>query len=295
MLQRLKSIQNIYVPVRNIDKSKQWYQEKLGLEVKKESDATVDLQVYKGDTLLTLVQTDDFKPVQYLDKDYITPYYNLNTLHAEKCHLRLQTYDVRVTDILELEMIKCFNLFDPDENVIGVCYEKEDSLYYEHTDEYLPPLFERVEAVFIPVIDLNRALNWYVNCLGMKLHINWKKGADLGFSDGRTLVTLLHTDDFKPLSPLSKTNGKSYFSFKTKNIQHTHSYLKKQQVTVSNIVQNESTASCQVVDSEGNSLEIIYQKEKEVSKHDSESTRYSSHSDTCTQIMRSLSLGIEMH
>jgi catechol 2,3-dioxygenase-like lactoylglutathione lyase family enzyme len=106
MLKRLESIQNIFFPVRNIAKSKQWYQERLGLEVKKESDVTVDFQVYKGDTLLTLVQTNDFKPIQYLDKEHVTPYYNFNTLDAEKCHLRLQTYDVRVTDILELEMIK---------------------------------------------------------------------------------------------------------------------------------------------------------------------------------------------
>ncbi|HEU5138698.1 MAG TPA: VOC family protein [Bacillales bacterium] len=240
-----EKIGTVCVPVKDVQKSADWYTEKLGMRVCRKDEAQAELEVCGGETVLILKAAEPFNPVNYLHRKGMVTHFNFNTLDAELAHLMLKDKEVGVTDVLDADFLKCFAFRDLDGNVLSVCYEKEHSMFYQPITETSISLFERIEAVFILVRDLRNTLDWYLHLPGLELLNDWKQGADLKVGNGETIVTLIQVDDFTP-------RQNSYFEFTTANMKKTHSYLKKMGASVSEIDSTPQETSCRVQDPEGN-------------------------------------------
>jgi catechol-2,3-dioxygenase len=49
----------------------------------------------------------------------------------------------------------------------------------------------RVGAVFIPVLNLEASISWYMECLDLQLVDNWGAGASFTFKEGEALLALI--------------------------------------------------------------------------------------------------------
>ncbi|HEX7064604.1 MAG TPA: VOC family protein [Bacillales bacterium] len=243
----------VRIPVRDIQKSVDWYTKKLGMQVLHKAKGQVELQVCGRETVLILTAANPFEPVDYLYRKGMVTHFNFNTLDAELAHMMLKDKEIVVTDILDADFLKCFAFQDLDGNVLSVCYEKEHSMFYQPITESPISLFDRIEAVFILVRDLPKTLDWYLHLPGLELLKDWKEGADLKVGDGETIVTLIQVDDFTP-------QPTSYFEFTTADIEKTHAFLQRMDDSVSEIQESEQARSCVVKDPEGNMLGVRSQR-----------------------------------
>ncbi|HET7579279.1 MAG TPA: VOC family protein [Bacillales bacterium] len=240
-----KKIDTVRVPVRDIERSADWYKKQLGMQILEKNTNRAELKVYGGETMMVLERVDSFSPMDYLDRRGLVTHFNFNTLDAELAHMMLKDKGIQVTDIWDEDFLKYFAFRDLDGNVLSVCYEKEHSMFYQPITKPEISLFERVEAVFILVRDLPKMLAWYRRLPGLKLLKNWTQGADLSVGNGETIITLIQMDDFTPGQNL-------YFEFATAEMEKTHAFLKQMGTRVSEIKHEQLLAS----DPEGNQFGV---------------------------------------
>jgi catechol 2,3-dioxygenase-like lactoylglutathione lyase family enzyme len=168
-------IDSIYVSVTDLQASTEWYQDRLGLELHKQEKGCAQFKVYGGETKLTLVEMVSFRPIHYVDEGHKAPYFNLHTLDFEKTYEQLHAAGVPLSVENNNEFVRCFELMDPDDNWLGGCFEKLNSPFFKPTNAEFT-LFDRIGAVFMPVRDLQKSLDWYVRGLGLTLYNHWGKG-----------------------------------------------------------------------------------------------------------------------
>ncbi|MBW5448324.1 hypothetical protein GE107_19970 [Cohnella sp. CFH 77786] len=187
-------IDRVIVPVPDVRKASEWYEREFEFRIARRGAKEIDLQVHRGETLVTLVETagtEAFQPLAHLHRDGHVPCFNFYT-HWEDLHLAwLRGRNVRTTDVMEVPWMNVCEMSDPDGNVLGICHEKESSLYHTAYPGPLPPMFHRVLAVFVPVANLEASIRWYEDVLGFTLHHHWGDGADLKVGAGETIVTMI--------------------------------------------------------------------------------------------------------
>jgi len=248
-------IDSIFVPVTDVNASAAWYKNRLQLKpLPSEESGLASFQVCEGKTKLTLVKTKHFQPIRYIDEKHKAPYYNLHTLHFERTCAQLREAGVPVSDMMENEYIYYCELTDPDGNWLGVCYEKEGSPFYK-TEQEEPRLFDRVGAVFIPVRDLQRSLDWYEKGLGLTLYHHWGAGADLGVGGKDNLITLLQTD--KDGASSLGDAGRSYFSFFASDLEATRSVLDRNGIPSTTSAEEGAFAYSRLTDPDGHGLLVV--------------------------------------
>jgi catechol 2,3-dioxygenase-like lactoylglutathione lyase family enzyme len=118
----LQGIDTVIVRVKDIETSKKWYREKLGL-ISIWDDAALKLVVLdtKGPTSLTLWQTD--RKIS-IEKDTAS-YPIFKTTDAEALKELLQKRQVATGEITEDDHVKYFFFYDPDGNVLEACQVRE--------------------------------------------------------------------------------------------------------------------------------------------------------------------------
>jgi catechol 2,3-dioxygenase-like lactoylglutathione lyase family enzyme len=247
-------IDSIYVSVTDLQASTEWYQDRLGLELHKQEKGCAQFKVYGGETKLTLVEMVSFRPIHYVDEGHKAPYFNLHTLDFEKTYERLHAVGVPLSAENNNEFVRCFELMDPDDNWLGGCFEKLNSPFFKPTNAEFT-LFDRIGAVFMPVRDLQKSLDWYVRGLGLTLYNHWGKGADLGVNSTDNLITLLVVDgmDTEKLEHV----GRSYFSFFSADLELSRSLLEKEGVFATNTVTEQESAYFRLTDPDGHGLLVI--------------------------------------
>jgi catechol 2,3-dioxygenase-like lactoylglutathione lyase family enzyme len=121
-MQLLQGIDTVIVRVSNIEISKDWYVNKLGLTATWD-DPQMKLVVLdtKSATSLTLWQTN-----QKLDINRDTASYPIfRTQDADALKQELERRGIEVSEVIEDEHVKYFFFFDPDGNVLEACQVQE--------------------------------------------------------------------------------------------------------------------------------------------------------------------------
>jgi catechol 2,3-dioxygenase-like lactoylglutathione lyase family enzyme len=118
----LQGIDTVIVRVSNIETSKEWYLEKLGLALLFE-DAKMKLVVLdtNSPTSLTLWQTEQTFSVNQNTASY--PIFK--TPDADALKQELLNRGIEVGEIIQDEYVKYFLFYDPDGNVLEACQVHE--------------------------------------------------------------------------------------------------------------------------------------------------------------------------
>lgn len=114
----LKGIDTVIVRVSDIDTSKTWYRDKLGLTpIWDDPEMKLVVLDTDGPTSLTLWETD--KKVN-VNMDTAT-YPIFKTQDATSVRKELDSRGIKVGDIIQDDFVKYFFFFDPDGNVLEAC------------------------------------------------------------------------------------------------------------------------------------------------------------------------------
>ncbi len=253
------NIGTVRIPVQDVSKAAVWYKDKLGLQLIREHPGEAELDVYGGETTLTLVQETHFHPLGVLDAEGWTTVFNLRTLDPHETKLKLEELKCDPFAWLEGKYVTIFQLKDLDGNRLGFCYERETSPYHRPTPAH-PKLLDGVNAIFVPVRDLEQSLDWYMNMLGFTLYNHWGTGADLGLKEGGTLITLLvHGDEASANMERSGIANRPYFGLVTEDLVSAHSQLKARQGQPTGISSSGERLTCEIIDPSGNRI-TLYSK-----------------------------------
>jgi catechol 2,3-dioxygenase-like lactoylglutathione lyase family enzyme len=221
-------IDRVMIPVPDVQQAAKWYVEEFEYRIARQGGREIDLQVHQGETMLTLLQTEQGQPSQpllHLHESGHVPCFNFYT-HWEDLHREwLVSRQVRITDKMVTPYMNVCEMTDPYGNVIGICHEKSSSLYYTPPEGPVPPMFHRVLAVFLPVRDLAASIEWYCECLGFTLHNHWGQGADLRVGNGETIVTMIVMGEEVCDQALRDLQGRAYYSLQTPRIHEAYRQL----------------------------------------------------------------------
>lgn len=249
-------IDRVMLPVPNVELAAEWYVRELEFQVAEWREGEVDLKIHQGEALLTLMEVDLFQPKPHLHMEGHVPCFNLYT-HWEDLHLEwLHSRGIETTDMMNVPYMNVSEMMDRDGNVIGICHEKESSLYHTSYEGALPPMFHRVLAVFLPVKDLEASIQWYTDKLGLHLFNHWGQGADLKVGEGETIVTMIVMDGPVHQEALRAVEGYPYYSLQTDNIKEVHRQLQDKGVTSAIEIANEGNHCFHVRSPEGLTIRI---------------------------------------
>lgn len=129
-------IGGIFIPVTNLERSKKWYEAKLGVikvdEWQEEGeDHGVDY-IFPNDTKgLALIKVSDPQPTEFTIKGKRkNSYYNFIVEDIQPAYEHLKRNGVNTTEIHDYGVMKGFDFFDPDGNPFSVVCEEEHSPLY---------------------------------------------------------------------------------------------------------------------------------------------------------------------
>ncbi|WP_290664925.1 VOC family protein [Ignavibacterium sp.] len=118
----LQGIDTVIIRVSDITVSKKWYGEKLGL-IPIWDDQNMKLVVMDtdGPTSITLWQTNS----EIINSKDTASYPIFRVIDADESRNELIKRGVNVTEIIEDNVVRYFQIFDPDGNVLEACQVHE--------------------------------------------------------------------------------------------------------------------------------------------------------------------------
>ncbi|WP_304130775.1 VOC family protein [Ignavibacterium album] len=118
----LQGIDTVIIRVSDITVSKKWYGEKLGL-IPIWDDQNMKLVVMDtdGPTSITLWQTNS----EIINNKDTASYPIFRVIDADESRNELIKRGVNVTEIIEDNVVRYFQIFDPDGNVLEACQVHE--------------------------------------------------------------------------------------------------------------------------------------------------------------------------
>ena len=114
----LQGIDTVILRVSDVDKSKEWYTEKLGLKALHEDEKLrlVVLDTFSP-TSLTIWETDE----KIEPNPRTSTYPIFRTVDAKDAHAQLKKRNVNVGDLTTDHAVTYFTFYDLDNNVLEVC------------------------------------------------------------------------------------------------------------------------------------------------------------------------------
>lgn len=118
----LQGIDTVILRVSNIEKSKEWYTQKLGLKAIHQDDKLrlVVLDTFSP-TSLTIWETHEI--IQLNPQTATYPIFR--TADAKEAHGQLKNHDVNVGDLITDHVVTYFTFRDRDNNILEVCQVHE--------------------------------------------------------------------------------------------------------------------------------------------------------------------------
>ena len=114
----LQGIDTVIIRVSDVNLSKKWYSEKLGLTpIWDDSNLKLVVMDTGSRTSLTLWQTDE----KIHSNKNTASYPIFRTLDAKASRNELLNSGVDVSEIIEDEVVKFFQIYDPDGNILEAC------------------------------------------------------------------------------------------------------------------------------------------------------------------------------
>ena len=112
-------------------------------------------------------------------------------------------------------------------------------------------IFRRVDTVFLPVRDLDRAIAWYTQTFGFTLR--WKQGNYAAMNISETPLTL-----YQPEAPFQPVTQHSPFNFYTPDLDAAHARLKECGASVKAIDRHPDFGFFEFHDPDGNLLGVCW-------------------------------------
>ncbi|GGF23514.1 hypothetical protein GCM10010954_22900 [Halobacillus andaensis] len=127
-------IHGVFVPVTDLERSKKWYEEHLGLIKADEWSKGAGYVFPSGSMTIALIKVEntEFTTEFTVEGSYKNVYFNLKTDDIEAAHRKLKANHVKTTDIEDLEFMKKFDFKDPDGNTISVVSEEPSSPFHKN-------------------------------------------------------------------------------------------------------------------------------------------------------------------
>ncbi|MBD0382287.1 VOC family protein [Paenibacillus sedimenti] len=223
----LNKIDRVFVPVSNLDRSIAWYEKEFGFKLLEKNGDEAHLQVAEGETLLSLKLAAPHQPQRHLHEEGHVPCFNFYTHREHMNEKYFLERGIATTEVMDDPHMKVCEFADPDGNIIGICHERPTSLHHTPSTELMTPMFHRVLAVFLPVINLEAAIRWYTEVLGMTLHHHWGQGADLKVGSGETIITMIVMSPDVHRKALQAVREKAYFTLQSDDVKGMHEKLQK--------------------------------------------------------------------
>ncbi|GIO25861.1 VOC family protein [Ornithinibacillus bavariensis] len=129
-------IGGIFIPVTNLEQSKKWYEENLGVVKIDEwqedgEDHGVDYLFPKDTKGLTLIKVESPQPTEFTIKGKRkNVYYNFVVDQIEVAFQQLRAKGIETTEIMDYGVMKGFDFFDPDGNSFSIVSEEESSVHF---------------------------------------------------------------------------------------------------------------------------------------------------------------------
>ncbi len=118
-------------------------------------------------------------------------------------------------------------------------------------------LFKRIDTVFLKVMDLDQAINWYTKVLGFTLRWRMDEGGYAALNISETPLTLVQVPRDTEFTPTTFSS----FNFYVSDITEAHNHLKEHQVEVGEIEDGGDVKWFWFKDPDGNRLEVCYFQE----------------------------------
>lgn len=145
----IKQLQAIRMPSKNLKETKEWYKDKLQLQVKAEDDSEIVFAFSEGTELV----------FYKCDTNHMFPFspLNMNVVDPQTLHRDLFLKGCKLTDIDDFYDMLSYEVTDPNQLQIGIVGWEEGS---SKTSSI------RLGGYFLPVQQLERAYQWYKDKLG---------------------------------------------------------------------------------------------------------------------------------
>nr|WP_255488043.1 VOC family protein [Ornithinibacillus hominis] len=118
----------------------------------------------------------------------------------------------------------------------------------------------RIGAVFVPVLNVEKAIHWYKEKLGLHHVGTWpeNQGADFYFMEQRQYLTLVRVLEKPPTTFPDSTNYQNaYYNFTTTDIYSYHQELQQKGVTVTDVEEHGPIIGFDFFDFEGNKFGVV--------------------------------------
>ncbi|KGP91859.1 glyoxalase [Pontibacillus chungwhensis BH030062] len=128
---------SVFIPVTDIERSKKWYENNLGLlkvdEWENGSDHGAGYVFSRGNTGLALIEVTEPQSTAFTRKgSQPNVYFNFSTDDIEGDYQRLVDRNVITSPIQYSEEVSMFDFKDPDGNSFSVVQESSNSPYHEN-------------------------------------------------------------------------------------------------------------------------------------------------------------------
>lgn len=122
---------SIFIPVTDLDKSIEWYEDNLGVTKIDSWDGGVGFYFPNDNTQLALIQVDEPQPSEFtVSPNSKNGYFNFLVDDIEEAYEKLNKSGVVTTEIEAFGGMKVFDFFDLDGNPFSVVNECKDSPYH---------------------------------------------------------------------------------------------------------------------------------------------------------------------
>jgi len=116
-------IDGVFLPVTDLQASLRWYEGVLGLQLLYQWPGGAGFRVGQGESLLGLIEVQEFQPAQFKSKEGTMHYFNFKSSDIEQSQRLLRERGVETSDIMDSGSIKVVYFRDPDGNYLGICEE----------------------------------------------------------------------------------------------------------------------------------------------------------------------------
>jgi glyoxylase I family protein len=126
-------IGSIFIPVTDIEKSTEWYQNYLGVKRIEDWEDGAGFYLPTGSTQLALVKVDSRQPTEFIIKgNQKNSYYNFIVDDIETAHQHFKNNGIVTTEIDDFGGMKFFDFFDLDGNPFSVVNEVDHSPFHSN-------------------------------------------------------------------------------------------------------------------------------------------------------------------
>ncbi|WP_199616197.1 VOC family protein [Paenibacillus alkalitolerans] len=244
-------IHSNFLPVSDINASVEWYTGQLGMKLIKHWIQGADLMYNSGKTMLTLIESDTFRPLHFIEFLCSNP---------ERTRNEMIRKGLPVTELINIGTTQTFDFFDTDGHRFSVWNKSGESSSNPCSDR----LLTRIDRNLLPVTDLRRSISWYADILEFELLHDWESGADLRPPDGETLLTLIEQPDMKPLYFNGRPNLITCFNLLVRDLDYSYQLLQRKEVEVTPIIDEGVIRTFHFLDPYGHPIGVCYEKENSI-------------------------------